>query len=162
MVEEGHRPSNSGIKTKRKSVYEQQSLQTNNRQVASKLNRRAASLSEIKLDATDPGRIRKRSSIYYPVNKEDSIEETEIDYRERFRITLQEIYAEQDKEKDIVKRCRQQKTQLKLRESQQNTFFSFFKYMANEHESLLQIIVLSPLIVTSLYIIFVEKGSLIK
>ena len=142
------------------SVYEQ--LRNN----IPSLNRRSKSSSDIKTDIIESQeKNRRKSGTFFAGAPTETIDnDEEMDYHVRFRKIMREIYAEQEKEKTIIKRQYQQKLKSRLKEQQvqgQNKLFNFVRYMATEHESMLQLLIFMPLILTAFYIVMIEKGSLV-
>ena len=88
------------------------------------------------------------------------------DYKEHFRRTILQMYEETggarsrntDQYADL-KQQRKRKRQAGEKETQ-NRLYLFIKYMATEQELLLQLFIFFPLILASLYIVFVEEKPL--
>ena len=94
---------------------------------------------------------------------------TELNYKDLYRRSLLEIkdYEEKRKEKtkhDVNKqmvKCNQNDEHSSRRENG-NKLSRFIIYLATDHETLLQILLLLPLILMSLYILVIEKGTLFR
>ena len=95
------------------------------------------------------------------------------DYKAHFRRTLLQMYAETggararntEQYADLVKKRQEQQRMKKNRqvgekEAHHNRLYLFIKYIATEQELLLQLFIFFPLILTSLYILFVEEKPL--
>lgn len=94
------------------------------------------------------------------------------DYKEHFRRTLLQMYAETDGARarnieyaDMIKKRQEQQRIKKNREKvgekeAHNRLYLFIKYIATEQELILQLFIFFPLILTSLYIVFVEEKPL--
>ena len=110
----------------------------------------------------------------------DHPDEATVDYKEQFRRTIRQMYAETaaaggartrssggvaDQQYGDFKQRKQQQQQQrkwnkKLTEEKNNKLlYSFIKYIV-EKELLLQLIIFFPIILTSLYIVFVEEKPL--
>lgn len=94
----------------------------------------------------------------------------QTDYKEHYRRTLLQMYAEDELAKHEEPFSHSttpsySKTTIVNTNNQAcfeaNKIYVFIKYMATEHESLLQLLIFLPLILTSFYIAFVEKKPLI-
>ena len=97
------------------------------------------------------------------------------DYKEHYRRTLLQMYAEDELAKHDEPSQSLDSTNHNYSTSlnniannnnnqscvEANRMYMFIKYMATEHESLLQLLIFLPLILTSFYIAFVEKKPLI-
>ena len=104
------------------------------------------------------------STSYY----ENEMDDREPDYKEQFRQTMLQMYAEtgrrrSDQYADLKQRKleqRRQRNELLMESKDQSKFYSFIKYMVIEHEHILQLLIFLPLILTSLYIVCVEEKPL--
>ena len=150
---------------RKKSVYHQHVSQP-----ISKKRSRAATEPTIKLPTDDQSSNsgqRKRSTFF--TNGSSAYEglendEFEADYKEHYRRTLMQMYAEDELAKDIDNISRSSllsDSGLKTQTVEQNQLLGCIRYMATEHESLLQFLIFLPLILTSFYIVFVENKPLI-
>ena len=153
------------IRMRKKSVYHQHVSQP-----ISKKRSRAATEPTIKLPTDDQSSNsgqRKRSTFF--TNGSSAYEglendEFEADYKEHYRRTLMQMYAEDELAKDIDNISRSSllsDSGLKTQTVEQNQLLGCIRYMATEHESLLQFLIFLPLILTSFYIVFVENKPLI-
>ena len=100
-------------------------------------------------------------------------EEEPPDYKEQFRRTILQMYAEAGSGNrstpyaDIQqRRLLFQKAQLQQQannadKEHESRLYDFIKYLATEHEGILQFVIFLPLILTSIYIVFVEQKPLI-
>lgn len=101
----------------------------------------------------------------------DGIDQT--DYKEHYRRTILQMYAEDELAKQdnssfhLSTPSSSDYTTATITTNnnqscvEANQMYMFIKYMATEHESLLQILIFLPLILTSFYIAFVEKKPLV-
>lgn len=89
-----------------------------------------------------------------------------LDYKEQFRNTILQMYAENErikKQHQIYQENKHRKRKLKdTVDKEQSKLYLCIRYMATEHETLLQFLIFLPLILTALYIVFVEKKPLVK
>jgi len=115
------------------------------------------------------------SASYYGVDYIDQNNEQPSDYKEQFRKTILQMYAEDElakmtspvTKKTVLMRNNKQLSvstkDLKCNNSEHHTYkmVDLIRYMATEHETLLQILIFLPLLVTALYITFVEERPLV-
>ena len=118
-------------------------------------------------------RKRKQCIVKQTIRKEYLQEPKEIvsdlDSKELYKKTLLEINQCEEMEKQNAKynvtkqmeKCDQVDENSFPRENG-NKFTRFIIYLATEHETLLQILLLLPLILMSAYILVVEKGTLFR
>ena len=88
-------------------------------------------------------------------------------YKQHYRRTLLQMYAEDEQAKNDPSHSATVYTNTTTSSinskttAETNNMFLFIKYMATEHENLLQLLIFLPLILTSIYIAFVEKKPLV-
>ena len=106
---------------------------------------------------------RKRSIFPYfaeaPGNEESEVDEGEFVYRDHYRKVLRQIYEEEERE--LLKRCCKPKKMVYNRIQSASSFDSFRQFLI-DNEILVQILIVLPLVLTALYILLVEKGSLVN
>ena len=167
MANDARKISINKSKSRKMSAYDQ--FRANG--TAPNLYRRSKSNQELKVEINESqlnNRRRSSGHTFFAAgapNEVDNNDETDNDYRVRFRQIMRQIYAEQEKEKAQIKQQYQRKLNQRLGEQQQehrSKVLTFIRYIATEHESLLQILIFLPLIVTAFYIVVIEKGSLVN
>uniref|UniRef100_A0A7M5X1V4 Uncharacterized protein n=1 Tax=Clytia hemisphaerica TaxID=252671 RepID=A0A7M5X1V4_9CNID len=113
----------------------------------------------------------RRNSTYFTngsTSYENDFEDGQPDYKEQFRQTMLQMYAETGRRRsgqyaDLKQRKfeqRLQRNELLEGKENQSKFYFFVKYMVTEHEHILQLLIFLPLILTSLYIVCVEEKPL--
>lgn len=86
--------------------------------------------------------------------------------REIYRRFQFELHNEKEREKEIeLKKEKLRQRQLKETQKEdtcenENKLISFIVFIATEHENLMQLLIFSPLIIMSAYILFIEQGDL--
>jgi len=92
------------------------------------------------------------------------------DYKQQFRQTILQIYAETGggnrkapyadiQQRRLFQKARQQAENAD--KQQESRIYDFIRYLATEHEGMLQLVIFLPLILTSIYIVFVEQKPLV-
>lgn len=94
-------------------------------------------------------------------------EDEDLDYKEQFRSTILRMYAENErirKQHQAFQENQYRRRRLKdtAEQKEQSKVYLFIRYMATEHETLLQFLIFLPVILTALYIALIEKQPLIK
>ena len=90
------------------------------------------------------------------VDGEDENDDIDVDYREVYRKTLQHIHQYDTDEKQKRELSRTIKIRCKKENETKNKFVMF----AMEHDILLQIMILLPVLIMVIYIVLVENGKL--
>ena len=117
-------------------------------------------------DCDDHRIIRKRMQVVFkrPFRQEYLLETKErfleVDCKELYRKTLQEVYR-YDK-KQIEKRKSNENVQIHCPQVNENKLIKFIINLTMEHETLVEIILLLPLTLMVFYIVVIEKGSLFQ
>ena len=106
---------------------------------------------------------RRRSTFPYfaeaPDKEESEADEEEWVYRDHYRKVLRLIYEEEEREK--WKRRSKLKRPVSKRMESVSPLDSFRQFLI-DNEILVQILIVLPLVLTALYILLIEKGSLVN
>ena len=121
----------------------------------------------LKRDSDDRGKVvgnsRKRKLGVYRLpkwqeNLLENNESSDLNYKELYRKTLQEVYQYEE----IKKRKSNENVQIHSLQENENKLINLILYFAMEHETLVEIILLLPLTIMAFYIVVIEKGSLFQ
>ena len=132
---------------------------------------RKSSTQNLKQDEDKSINIQRKTSngIYISSSSENLHKQNEVDSRDKFSKLIKQLQCVPDAEDlSLTKQYRPNNNaplkvqQEETKEIKANKFVAFLQYMMSEHETLLQVLVLLPLILTAFYITIIEQQPILR
>lgn len=132
---------------------------------------RKSSTQNLKQDEDKSINIQRKTSsgIYISSSSENLHKQNEVDSRDKFSKLIKQLQCVSNAEDlSLTKQYRPNNNaplkvqQEETKEIKANKFVVFLQYMMSEHETLLQVLVLLPLILTAFYITIIEQQPILR
>ena len=132
---------------------------------------RKSSTQNLKQDEDKSINIQRKTSngIYISSSSENLHKQNEVDSRDKFSKLIKQLQCVSNTEDlSLTKQYRPNNNaplkvqQEETKEIKANKFVVFLQYMMSEHETLLQVLVLLPLILTAFYITIIEQQPILR
>ena len=93
-------------------------------------------------------------------------EEEDYDFKDHYRKILRKLYAEQEIEKKSVSKVERPNPERLVQHRgsirEPGNLLTSFRQFVQDYETLVQVLIMLPIVLTILYIVFVEEGSILR